>query len=92
MRLIDGDSITFRYDGLAFIAPDDFIGIAKYFHDQIKQIPEINTIHAAGGCYCRECKYGYEVPILGLLECTVCERLIQPEGFCHRGHRREDVE
>lgn len=41
MRLIDADKIVLDYGGLAHIHPYDFIGIAKYFADQIKAIPTI---------------------------------------------------
>lgn len=41
MRLIDADKIVFDYSGLVHISPDDFTGIAKYFADQIKEMPAI---------------------------------------------------
>ena len=33
MRPIDADKIILDYSGLAKIAPNDFVGIAKYFAD-----------------------------------------------------------
>lgn len=41
MRMIDADKIVFDYSGLAHIPPNDFIGIAKYFVDQIEAMPTI---------------------------------------------------
>lgn len=41
-RLIDADRIILDYSDLAKIAPNDFIGIAKYFADQIKATPTID--------------------------------------------------
>lgn len=44
MRLIDSDKIVLDYSGLAFIPPNDFFAIAKYFADQIKAMPEIYSM------------------------------------------------
>lgn len=41
MRPIDADKIVFDYSGLAHIPSNDFIGIAKYFADQIEAMPTI---------------------------------------------------
>ena len=41
MRLIDADAIKFYYGGLAHIPYNDFIGIANYFTNQIKEMPTI---------------------------------------------------
>lgn len=39
-RLIE-EPKQLSYGGLAYISPNDFIGIAKYFSDQIKAMPTI---------------------------------------------------
>lgn len=44
MRLIDADSIEFYYGGLSQIAPNDFIGIAKYFYKQIQEMPTVDPL------------------------------------------------
>lgn len=41
MRLVDADKIVFYYGGLYRISPYDFMGIAKYFADQIKAVPTV---------------------------------------------------
>lgn len=49
MRLIDTDKIIYQYNGLAHIAPYDFVGITKYFKKQIDMQPTVDAkpiIHA----------------------------------------------
>ena len=41
MRLIDADKIVLHYGGLAHISPSDFDGIAKYFFEQIQDMPTV---------------------------------------------------
>lgn len=67
---IDKENIKLNYSGLAKIAPNDFIGMAKYFADQIKAIPAADVspvrlgrwekyFHSYFGrhqCVCSECK------------------------------------
>lgn len=56
------------------------------------QIPTIDPVHAAGACYCRECKH-YDHG------CCVVKRYIgddhiismPQDGFCSFGRRREDT-
>ena len=42
MRLIDADAIKLYYGGLAHIPYDDFMGIANYFMNQIKEMPTVD--------------------------------------------------
>lgn len=44
MRLIDADEVVFHYGGLAKIPPGDGAAIAKYFYDQIKEMPTIEPM------------------------------------------------
>jgi len=41
MRLIDADAIKLYYGGLVHIPYNDFIGIANYFMNQIKEMPTV---------------------------------------------------
>lgn len=43
------DDIALHYDGLATIAPNDFVGTAKYFADQIKAIPAADVAQVRHG-------------------------------------------
>lgn len=55
--------------------------------EAIKSAPTIDPIHAAGGCYCRECKYK---------DATACPAYDSPMGrtslrieFCNCGEAKE---
>lgn len=57
--------------------------------------PTIDPVHAAGACYCRECKYQDEcicrIEFIGrnpILEQNTYE--YHPLHFCSNGQRRED--
>lgn len=50
MRLIDADKIPYLHV--------DGFGMTSYaHHDDINKMPTIDPIKAAGGCYCRECRF-----------------------------------
>lgn len=58
--------------------------------------PAIDLVHAAGACYCRECKYQDEcicrIEFIGrnpILEQNTYE--YHPLHFCSNGQRREDT-
>ena len=58
--------------------------------------PTIDPVHAAGACYCRECKYQDEcicrIEFIGrnpILEQNTYE--YHPLHFCSNGQRREDT-
>lgn len=56
--------------------------------------PTIDPVHAAGGCYCRECKH--LLRDLSSREYHMCMRLRLPQkvdldDFCSYGQRREDT-
>ena len=67
MRLIDADAIKLYYGGLVHIPYNDFIGIANYFMNQIKEMPTVTpephwipvTERLPGEDDYRPC-YGYE--------------------------------
>lgn len=41
MRIIDADAVKLDYSGLAYIGPYDFLGIADYFAQQIREQPTL---------------------------------------------------
>lgn len=50
--------------------------------------PTIDPVHAAGACYCRECR-NYNKPRLGW--CSHHMDRENPDDFCSWGQRREDT-
>lgn len=58
---------------------------------EIDSIPKIDPVHAAGGCYCKECEFADET-----MRCQCdnsCKGLIREnEDFCSYGCRREGGE
>lgn len=56
------------------------------------QIPTIDPVHAAGVCYCWECRFA-DICGNGVVSwryCKVKYRNIYPTDFCSRGQRREE--
>ena len=56
-------------------------------------MPTIDPVHAANGCYCRECRFA-DIGGNGVESwryCKVKYRNIYPTDFCSRGQRREDA-
>lgn len=57
----------------------------------IRKTPSIDPVHAAGGCYCRECEnWNPCIPVSASFgQCDACD-LIKPEwGFCDFGVKKE---
>ena len=54
----------------------------------IRALPTIDPVHAAGACYCRECR-NYNKPRLGW--CSHHMDRENPDDFCSWGQRREDT-
>lgn len=57
------------------------------------QIPTIDPVHAAGACYCWECRFA-DIGGNGVESwryCKVKYRNIYPTDFCSYGQRREDA-
>lgn len=86
MRLIDADKLHFdlALDGarheIRFIEAND-----------IHKAPTINPVHAAGGCYCRECvNLGSNVLYDDSFYCHYWGYSICKDDFCSRGERRKD--
>ena len=83
-RLIDADKVN---------PSDVFVGISDFAADCRNAVvkllaaqPTIDPIHAAGGCYCRECKYYLPDHICGWNSSDGW----LPDDFCSYGRKRED--
>lgn len=80
MRLIDADALdaklksTYRYFQIA---------------GDISEAPTIDAVHAAGGCYCIECKYAYNMGD-NILHCNIIERDMMPDDYCSMGLQKEN--
>lgn len=58
------------------------------------EAPEIDPVHAAGGCYCRECKKcdGFPGPDIEPGEvgiCAITNLVVKPDGWCRWSKQRE---
>ena len=93
MRLADVDTIydevEKQYKGSTGIERN----CNRNFLDLICDAPTIDPVHAAGGCYCRECKHWTGIA-LGM-RCKLYSFppnawvYSNPDGFCNRGQRKE---
>lgn len=112
MRLIDADRFAaYIENGLADTLPDFHtdkwraiaVRLAKDFVQDIKDQPTIDPIHAAGGCYCRECVHFKPHPDNKFrgdkwFICDSCPLnteyapFVKPDDFCKWGKPREEVE
>lgn len=54
----------------------------------INTAPTIDPVKAAGGCYCRECRWGQEDDI-GVMHCHKYHIRKKPGGYCDGGEPRE---
>ena len=54
---------------------------------QANKLPSVDPVHAAGACYCRECRT-YNKPRLGW--CSHHMDRENPDDFCSWGQRREE--
>ena len=91
MRLIDADALDFEFDRRCFSEEDEnYVRGVDEAIGVVENAPTVDPVHAAGACYCKECKFwdGYgkcETPDNGLvLEFT------KPNDFCSYGERRKD--
>ena len=63
----------------------------------LKDAPKVDPVHAAGGCYCRECQFWQEAEsaLVGKVMCCTGQGEIriqkQPGDFCSSGKRSTSV-
>ena len=87
-RLIDADKLTYH-----FTVNDEVEQIFYVKLEDIDDAPTIDPVHAAGGCYCRECEY--RTKDTQWTRAGFCGRrdagpmmIARPDDFCSRGKRR----
>ena len=82
MRLIDADAINFRLDKYA----TPYLTVCD-----IENAPTIDPVHAAGGCYCRECAMFKNYTKVNL-DFGICKRHnseVDKDAFCSYGVRKD---
>lgn len=52
---------------------------------EVHFMPSVDPVHAAGGCYCRECKKATGGALGGYFWCGL--NAVQPDGFCKWGKK-----
>lgn len=53
-RLIDLNGLVLEYVGLAKISPYDYVGICKYFANQLINLPIVDAVEVVR---CKDCKF-----------------------------------
>lgn len=85
MKLIDTSPIIEKYINYEYFSGyEDFdegveAGVLSII-DELKNASEIDPIHAANACYCKECWYYTEWG-----ECKEFGDIMKPDEFCSRG-------
>lgn len=93
MRLIDADMLPMALDG----------HIVSIWKKDLDAVPTIDPVHAAGGCYCKECAFWLRdsaiLPDGKPANWGYCDKLLDSDsgeeimtaemGFCSYGERKE---
>lgn len=96
-RLIDANALSKKWQDMLDIktGEKEEIAVYKIFEILIKRLsqePTIDPVHAAGACYCNECRFacigGNEAE--SWCYCKMTNRNINLTDFCSYGQRRED--
>lgn len=96
-RLIDANALSKKWQDMLDIktGEKEEIAVYKIFEILIKRLsqePTIDPVHAAGACYCWECRFA-DIGGNGVESwryCKVKYRNIYPTDFCSYGQRREE--
>lgn len=76
MRLIDADALR-----------EEWSEGSEHIKRAIDEQPTIDPVHAAGGCYCRECRFAKPTKHDGYMLCTgyIHPNYVKPNGGCLEG-------
>lgn len=92
MRLGDLDALEAKFIELGSIITNNDAAVSAAY--VVNKAPTIDPVHAAGGCYCRECKRcdgfpgpGIEPGEVGI--CTMTQLVVEPDGWCKWSKLRE---
>lgn len=92
MRLIDADALIERIEYSSHnyerVRIDTITGCL--LTDSVS--PTIDPVHAAGGCYCKECVYKEESTVKNPKDywCQLRDSYMNLDGFCSEG-RKDDM-
>lgn len=88
MRLGDLDRLAKDIEMAVEDAP---LHVQATVQQYIDCAPTIDPIHAAGGCYCRECRFARPSTHTGYLLCTgyTNQNYVVPNGGCLEGEPME---
>lgn len=93
MRLIDADEL---YDAISDNWSGIWVASISDILNFINETDRLDPVHAAGACYCRECKNEISTP--QMRESTGqywCKYKLQPcnaDDFCSYGKQKEETE
>lgn len=96
MRLIDADALDFEFDRRCFSEEDEnYVRGVDEAIGVVENAPTIDPVHAAGACYCRECKYSKYDEKFSTYSCCkpmgcIASMLVRPTDFCSYGELKED--
>lgn len=96
MRLIDADKalselkpITLEMEKSAMLLSDASLMMKNWICRQ----PSVDPIHAAGGCYCKECLCKEENETVPLIKywCNLHDITMPLNGFCSEGKNKNNL-
>lgn len=79
MKLIDLDYAIQEAEKIDIFDYCDVVGF-------VTNLSTTDPVHAAGGCYCKECVYS-EYPTSTQLDCQLHEVTMPLNGFCSEGRK-----
>ena len=77
---------------------EDYFGCSDWeilAKETLREVPLVDPVHAAGGCYCRECMYAEHLLNGAGKRYELCkyeaeDSIRLPDDFCSVGEREED--
>ena len=87
MKLIDAYKIN--PSEIFVLRPMEQFDFNNAVQSLIYDQPTIDAVHAAGGCYCIECKYACNMGD-NILYCNIIERDMMPDDYCSMGLQKEN--
>lgn len=99
MRLIDLDrhetrhlicNLEPKWKPMAEMGPDELFHELGTVIEAFHELPQVDPVHAAGGCYCAECKNAKSVDIVGYsgLWCEHWNKPTPDKNFCGLGRKK----
>lgn len=86
-RLIDLNGLVLEYVGLAKISPYDYVGICKYFANQLINSPIVDAVEV---CYCKDCKFWEKQKDSAQGCCLLSGNYPTGGWYCADGKRRDE--